>query len=173
MSTIPKEWLDKIDTASESEKIYEPKYGGKDHSGYDTMMKYEINYERMDAFENGAKWMYEQLATDGREELEKENGRAFDKIRNNIKPENKMIVDLEIEVKKLQSSLKEKENAIISIKGLVETVYLKQIEELKAELEAMRADEIVLKEYFKDQLDELTAENERLKDIILKAGDHY
>ena len=44
------------DEAAEAEKIYEPKYGGKDHSGYETMMKYEINYERMEAFTNGANW---------------------------------------------------------------------------------------------------------------------
>ncbi len=54
--------LDKnmLDEASKSEKIYEPKYGGKDHSGYDTMMKYEINYERMEAFDNGAIWQHTQ-----------------------------------------------------------------------------------------------------------------
>lgn len=49
-----------IEDASESECIYEPKYGGKDHSGYDTMMKYEINGERQDAFINGAKWAFTQ-----------------------------------------------------------------------------------------------------------------
>ena len=47
---------EQIEEAAQSEHIYEPKYGGKDHSGYDTMMKYEINYERSEAFENGAKW---------------------------------------------------------------------------------------------------------------------
>lgn len=35
---------------AEKQMIYEPKYGGKDHSGYDTMMKYEVNYERHEAF---------------------------------------------------------------------------------------------------------------------------
>ena len=39
-----------IEEASLKEHIYEPKYGGKDHSGYDTMMKYEINYERDEAW---------------------------------------------------------------------------------------------------------------------------
>lgn len=50
MTESIKQWIDK---QSEVEAIYEPKYGGKDHSGYDTMMKYEVNYERMDAFSNG------------------------------------------------------------------------------------------------------------------------
>lgn len=36
-----------------TEHIYEPKYGGKDHSGYETMMKYEINDEREEAYCNG------------------------------------------------------------------------------------------------------------------------
>lgn len=32
------------------QRIYEPKYGGKDHSGYEVMLKYEVNYERDEAF---------------------------------------------------------------------------------------------------------------------------
>lgn len=47
---------EQIEKASESQNIYEPKYGGKDHSGYDTLLKYEVNYERMEAFEAGAEW---------------------------------------------------------------------------------------------------------------------
>lgn len=47
------------DEASISEHIYEPKWGGKDHSGYDTIMKYEVNSERDEAFCNGADWAYE------------------------------------------------------------------------------------------------------------------
>jgi len=39
MEQIPTEVMDKIEKQSETEYIYEPKYGGKDHSGYDTMMK--------------------------------------------------------------------------------------------------------------------------------------
>lgn len=31
---------------------------GKDHSGYDTMMKYEVNYEREECFEKGAKFSF-------------------------------------------------------------------------------------------------------------------
>lgn len=50
MTEAIKQW---IDEQSRNEAIYEPKYGGKDHSGYDTMMKYEVNYERMDAYDNG------------------------------------------------------------------------------------------------------------------------
>lgn len=44
--------------ASVKEYIYEPKYGGKDHSGYQTLMLYEVNYEREEAFLNGADWAY-------------------------------------------------------------------------------------------------------------------
>ena len=84
MSTIPKSIQDKIEIACGSEKIYEPKYGGKDHSGYDTMMKYEINYERMDAFENGAKWMYSQLAPDSGEYWKKRCEAAIEEIDNSL-----------------------------------------------------------------------------------------
>lgn len=45
-----------IEKAAKAEEIYEPKYGGKDHSGYDTMMKYEINSIRSDCFEKGAEF---------------------------------------------------------------------------------------------------------------------
>jgi|CXWL01.1.fsa_nt_gi hypothetical protein len=45
--------------AALSEHIYEPKCNGKDHSGYETMMKYEINDERAEAFSNGADWCRE------------------------------------------------------------------------------------------------------------------
>lgn len=48
----------KIEQAASAEKIYEPKYGGKDHSGYDTRMLYEINYEREECFEKGAVFGY-------------------------------------------------------------------------------------------------------------------
>lgn len=47
---------DRICDAALKERIYEPKYGGKDHSGYDTLMKYEINDEREEAFCHGAIW---------------------------------------------------------------------------------------------------------------------
>lgn len=58
MTQIPKDVQKKIEKQSRTEHIYEKKYGGKDHSGYDTMMKYEINYEREDAFVNGAYYGY-------------------------------------------------------------------------------------------------------------------
>lgn len=48
------------DEAAAKERIYQPKYGGKDHSGYETMMKYEVNDEREDAFCIGADWGYAQ-----------------------------------------------------------------------------------------------------------------
>lgn len=48
--------------ASIAEAIYEPKYGGKDHSGYETLMKYEVNYEREECFVNGALKAFELLA---------------------------------------------------------------------------------------------------------------
>jgi hypothetical protein len=41
------------DELAKAQMIYEPKWGGKDHSGYDTLMKYEINYERAECFELG------------------------------------------------------------------------------------------------------------------------
>lgn len=43
----------KRDALAEQERIYEPKYGGKDHSGYDTLMKYEVNDEREECFIKG------------------------------------------------------------------------------------------------------------------------
>lgn len=51
--TNDKTYSARRDEASLKERIYEPKYGGKDHSGYETMMKYEINHERMEAFDHG------------------------------------------------------------------------------------------------------------------------
>lgn len=43
----------KMNELSKAERIFEPKYGGKDHSGYDTLMKYEINEYLVEAFERG------------------------------------------------------------------------------------------------------------------------
>ena len=51
----------KRDELAIAERIYEPKYGGKDHSGYDTMMKYEVNDEREVAFENGFNAAYDLM----------------------------------------------------------------------------------------------------------------
>lgn len=44
----------RIEDEARKQRIYEPKYGGKDHSGYDTLMKYEVNDEREEAFIAGA-----------------------------------------------------------------------------------------------------------------------
>ena len=53
----PEETYEKqVIEAARKERIYEPKYGGKDHSGYDTLMLYEVNYEREDCFEKGVRW---------------------------------------------------------------------------------------------------------------------
>lgn len=41
------------DELANKERIYEPKYGGKDHSGYDTLMKYEVNDYREECFIKG------------------------------------------------------------------------------------------------------------------------
>lgn len=57
-SILPESIKSQIEKESEKEAIYEPKYGGKDHSGYDTLMKYEVNGERMDAFVNGGEFGY-------------------------------------------------------------------------------------------------------------------
>lgn len=47
----PAETLEQVrDRLAREQHIYEPKYGGKDHSGYNTLMKYEVNYEREEAF---------------------------------------------------------------------------------------------------------------------------
>lgn len=53
MTSLPKYLQARCDAEALKEHIYEPKYGGKDHSGYDTLMKYEVNYEREDAFCRG------------------------------------------------------------------------------------------------------------------------
>ena len=50
------EWEVALNAAAAKEEIYEPKYGGKDHSGYGTMMLYEVNGERSECFEKGAEW---------------------------------------------------------------------------------------------------------------------
>lgn len=49
----PKEVKSRFDAMAQKEEIYEPKYGGKDHSGYGTMMLYEVNDERFDCFQRG------------------------------------------------------------------------------------------------------------------------
>lgn len=62
--TIPAALAKKRDALSAKECIYEPKWGGKDHSGYDTLMKYEVNGEREDAFCNGFDSCAEILLTE-------------------------------------------------------------------------------------------------------------
>ena len=52
------------DDLSRKEHIYEPKYGGKDHSGYDTMMLYEINYEREEMYIKGFDQGYQQASSE-------------------------------------------------------------------------------------------------------------
>lgn len=44
------------DEAALEQEIYGRKYGSKDHSGYETLMKYEVNYERSECFVKGADW---------------------------------------------------------------------------------------------------------------------
>lgn len=56
---IPQDIKELIEKAAHAEEIYEPKYGGKDRSGYGTMMKYEINSERSECFEKGAIFGYQ------------------------------------------------------------------------------------------------------------------
>ena len=55
---LPPEIERMIEAAAEKEEIYEPKYGGKDRSGHDTLMLYEVNGERYECFEKGAKFGY-------------------------------------------------------------------------------------------------------------------
>lgn len=50
-----------IKERAKAERIYEPKYGGKDHSGYDTLMKYEVNDEREECYEKGALSMLPEI----------------------------------------------------------------------------------------------------------------
>lgn len=52
-----------IEQAAQLEEIYEPKYGGKDHSGYGTLMKYEVNGERSECFEKGAWYIFNKYVT--------------------------------------------------------------------------------------------------------------
>lgn len=55
MTTTLKQQLEQwIEREAEKQKIYQPKYGGKDHSGYETLMKYEVNDERVECYESGA-----------------------------------------------------------------------------------------------------------------------
>jgi hypothetical protein len=49
-------WQTSLEQAAHKEEVYEPKYGGKDHSGYDTMKLYEVNGERYESFVKGAEW---------------------------------------------------------------------------------------------------------------------
>jgi len=57
-TNLPPEIKSKIEAQALTERIYEPKYGGKDHSGYNTMMLYEVNDEREDCCERGATFGY-------------------------------------------------------------------------------------------------------------------
>jgi hypothetical protein len=45
---------DAIKKMAQAQRIFEPKYGGKDHSGYDTLMKYEVNDYLEQAILDGA-----------------------------------------------------------------------------------------------------------------------
>jgi hypothetical protein len=63
---IPKHIQEAIEKEAVKEEIYEPKYGGKDHSGYSTMMLYEVNSERSECFQKGAEYGY-SLAQQERE----------------------------------------------------------------------------------------------------------
>ena len=51
-----------LEKAAKLAEIFEPKYGGKDHSGYETLMKYEVNNYLNEAFESGAKWALDELS---------------------------------------------------------------------------------------------------------------
>jgi hypothetical protein len=78
MTNLPpaiREWAEK---ASEAEKIYEPKYGGKDHSGYETLMKYEVNFERQEAFITGAAALFNHLLELGPESFDRALKAGFD-----------------------------------------------------------------------------------------------
>ena len=61
MTPLPPKLTERIEDEAAKQKIYEPKYGGKDHSGYETMMKYEINYEREEAGEQVATTIAQEL----------------------------------------------------------------------------------------------------------------
>jgi hypothetical protein len=64
----PEHIKEKIRQEAYKERIYQPKYGGKDHSGYNTIMLYEVNDERDECFEKGANYGY-SLAQDEIKEL--------------------------------------------------------------------------------------------------------
>lgn len=55
-----------LDEFAETKAIqcFEPKYGGKDHSGYETLMRYEVNDERADACYIGARWARDYTTRD-------------------------------------------------------------------------------------------------------------
>jgi hypothetical protein len=50
-----------IEDEAAKQSIFEPKYGGKDHSGYDTLMKYEVNGYLEEYFEKGAMFTFELM----------------------------------------------------------------------------------------------------------------
>ena len=109
MSTIPKEIQDKIE-----EKAREI-YNTKRSKGWNENLCANYSFR----FSEGAEYGY-QLATDGREELEKE----INEINNDGAA---IIVDLHNKIISLQSSLKEKEKECEELKEeLSRIIYISQ-----------------------------------------------
>jgi hypothetical protein len=59
--TFREKLLKRIESEALMVRIYEPKYGGKDQSGYDTLMKYEVNDDREECFIQGASLLVDDL----------------------------------------------------------------------------------------------------------------
>ena len=135
MSTIPKEIMDKID---EKRKSY-----------YSQLPDNLYAMAHNTGFDRGATFGY-QLATDGREELEKEIADLYQELKLDYFVKETLYK----EITALQSSLKEKEGVIIQRKR--ESVFFnvkideyseqiksqsKQIEELKKEIERLKGNQ--------------------------------
>jgi hypothetical protein len=60
-ASLPPDWKERVEAAAAKEEIFERKWGGKDHSGYDTIMLYEVNDHRNECFVKGAEWAIENL----------------------------------------------------------------------------------------------------------------
>ncbi len=56
-----KEIIKLLQDEAVKQRIFEPKYGGKDHSGYNTLMLYEVNDYLEEYFEKGGKFIIELL----------------------------------------------------------------------------------------------------------------
>jgi DNA repair exonuclease SbcCD ATPase subunit len=119
-----------IEQEAETEMIYEPKYNGKDHSGYETMMKYEINDERFDAFVNGATYAYQTFAAPLKQEIEIWKSSNKEAVQL-WKDKTKEIESLKKQLEETQNAFNNNYNELMELAAHAKDLE-KQLEEWKA-----------------------------------------